>query len=151
MIVETLFSNIWAIAILAVVPILLFATFRLQRRSRKAAAAAEIVRLSPRFPRGNLALTRWVNCEYRYIVGEMEFFGRCVLPISYFYPSASMAIVLSEQADLPVLIAAGGASVGEEAIEHKLLQGCPTLPVQYLQRNPGVHTALPERKESVGI
>lgn len=111
----------------------------LKRRKKYRHAFARIARLSPMFRNQSPLKSQWIKCDYTFKHRETEFSGECILPLSRFVQSVippGPVIIFDVRINMPVLIADDIRIVGEEGIEHHLLQFINTLRIRHSLYEP---------------
>lgn len=106
---------------------------------RNSVAEAEISRISPFFRQRDSLKTHWLHCSYDFYVTSRHYRSFCILPLNYFLdgPIPTHAVILNDvRLELPVFICDGVRLVGEESIEHFLLQRNSHIPIKYRVRDP---------------
>ncbi|MBU44855.1 MAG: hypothetical protein CMN76_16660 [Spirochaetaceae bacterium] len=119
--------------------ICLYLSIRLARWrwQRVANATAEITRIRPYYRKPSVPRTRFVEIEYSFKHRRYSFTGSSIVPIRHFIADLGPVIVQDPRVDVPVLHCDLNARiVGEEAIEHHLLEGKSRVQVRFLLRDP---------------
>lgn len=99
---------------------------------------AEIIRIRPHYRNPSIPRTRFVEIEYQFRYRRKHFTGTSVVPIRHFISDLSPIIAQDARVDIPVLYCDRNARlVGEEAIEHHLLEGKTRVNIRFLLRDPG--------------
>lgn len=133
----------------------LFLSVRLARWKwrRTSNARAEILNLKPFYRKSIPHRTRFVQCEFQFHAKRIAYEGQAAIPLSFFFPgSTSVMIAHDSRIDLPVLyLSEEKRIVGQEAIEHCLLEKVTHLNVRYLLRDPSRNfiARQPRRKTTV--
>ncbi len=123
------------VVLLAVVAIRFFK----RRFQTSGYAQAEIIRLIPRFDEENPLRTQHLACTYEFTVRDKIYTGQCILPLSCFMATVlppGPVIIYDVRVDMPVLISDDLRVVGEELIEHQLLDSFHGPRVRYMIREP---------------
>ncbi|MCB1171122.1 MAG: hypothetical protein KDK25_12340 [Leptospiraceae bacterium] len=108
------------------------------RWQRVANATAEISRIRPYFRKPEIPRTRFVEIEYTFRHRKSSFTGSSIVPLRHFLADLSPMIAQDARVDVPVLHCDRNARiVGEEAIEHHLLENKSRVHIRYLLRDPG--------------
>lgn len=107
------------------------------RWQRVANATAEIIRIRPFYRKPEIPRTRFVEMEYQFKHRRSVYTGSAIVPIRHFIADLSPVVALDSRVDIPVLHCDRNARiVGEEAIEHHLLEGKQRVQIRYLLRDP---------------
>ncbi|MEQ8353204.1 MAG: hypothetical protein RH862_17130 [Leptospiraceae bacterium] len=98
---------------------------------------AEITRIRPYYRRPVIPRSRFVEIEYSFKHRRNSFSGSAIVPIRHFIADLGPIIAQDPRVDVPVLHCDRNARVvGEEAIEHFLLEGKSKVQIRYLLRDP---------------
>jgi len=119
--------------------ICLYLSIRLARWrwQRVANSQAEIIRIRPFYRRPAVPRTRFVEIEYSFKYRKSSYEGSSIVPIRHFIADLGPMIAQDARVDVPVLHCDRNARiVGEEAIEHHLLEGKSRVQVRFLLRDP---------------
>lgn len=144
------FDTIYTGFVAAVVAMILLTLSWLQLRFNKSIiTVASIEKLIPHFKKNNPLSASWLECHYRFIVKENSYTGESIIPLDYFVHSASPGSPLlyyDLRIDMPVLFFDGKYFVGEEGIEHFLLEQNRTLFIRFLVRDPSRNFSVEKEK-----
>lgn len=102
-------------------------------------AVAGVERITPFFRKGSPLKTQHVRVTYSFDAGRHRYEGTGILPLRRFVPSVippGPVVLFDVRVNMPVLIADETRVIGEEAIEHRLLQGLSQVRVTYVPSDP---------------
>ena len=115
---------------------------------------ATIERIAPHFPKESPLKTQYVRVAYAFQAGRRRFEGSGVVPLGRFVQSVippGPVLIYDVRVNLPVLIADDTRVVGEEAIEHRLLQSEAQVRVCYLPADPAQNRVADLEKTSAAL
>ena len=126
--------------------------FRLLRKRGPefARTVATIERIAPYFRKGSPLKTQHVQVAYAFQTGRTRFEGMGILPLRRFVQSVippGPVLIFDVRVNLPVLIADDTRVVGEEAIEHRLLEAETHVRICYLPTDPS-HNGVADVEET---
>jgi len=98
-------------------------------------------KIQPYFSYGSPMKTGYVECCFQVGVKRGKSYLSEIIPLAYFMGSDEGFIIFDVSIDFPVLYTTGEKIVGEEAIEHFLLQKKSALTVKFVsgEYTPGEH------------
>ncbi|MDH5655758.1 MAG: hypothetical protein OEZ34_07620 [Spirochaetia bacterium] len=110
-----------------------YAVVRLIRRTRY--ISISIDKIQPYFSYGSPMKTGSVECSFKIDTKKSSSYLSEVVPINYFLGTDEGFIIFDIGIDLPVLYTSGEKVIGEEAIEHFLLQNKSILTIKFISGN----------------
>jgi len=106
-------------------------------RYRRAAILAIIDRIEPWYNTSSESRwTKFVRCNYNFRVNHHLFYGNGIVPLRYFFSTDKAGIVFDSLNELSIMQTMEEDTVGDEAIEHALLQKKELIPVTYSIKDP---------------
>lgn len=127
--------------------VFLFVVVRLVRflRKRSGSVLARMERIQIHFLRNYKTFEPYLELTYRYKVKHRVYEGSTKIPFSLLTDNINqnMYLYYNEELQMPVLQIQNEVYAGEEAIEHKILEMLPYLPIRYLASDPSRNFVLP--------
>lgn len=124
-------------AVLPAVALIILLLLIQRRFARNALVPSEITRLTPFFHPDHPVRAEWLKCDYVFQVRGERFEGNCLVPLHVFLTEpAQVAIWMDSRLGMPVLFHDGMRLVGDEPIEHYLLNHRDSIRIRYRTRNP---------------
>ena len=122
------------------VAIFLFLFLRSRLLFSRKRECAEITKIKPFFKSQTQAKTKLLLCDYLYVYGEKSYSSQCLLPIRCFFRKQRGSARLSYDTvkSLPILSYKKTCIVGEQAIQHYLLQFKKNIKISYEKARPEI-------------
>jgi hypothetical protein len=124
--------------------ILLVIKYYLNRKKKSDVVMAEIDKIDTVFVKNYQNYEAYLAISYHYFVKRKKYTGSCKIPFSLLLDNPiSIELYFNQELDMPVLQINQEYIVGNEAIEHKLINIMPYIPVRYLTSDPSRNFVLP--------
>ncbi|MDW7976533.1 MAG: hypothetical protein RMI35_08250 [Leptospiraceae bacterium] len=108
---------------------------------------AEVERIEVQFLKNYKGVEPYIGFHYKYSVKRKKYSGFFKIPFSLILENQNqMELIFNEELQIPILKVNNETYIGDEAIEYKLLQLIPSLPIRYLTSDPARNFVFPLNK-----
>ncbi len=105
---------------------------------------AKIEKIDPIFIRNHIYSEPYLGIQYEYTIKKKKYNGYCKIPFNHIQDILGNAdLYMDKELDLPILILQNEYYIGNEAIEHKLTNILPYIPIRYLTSDPARNFIIP--------
>lgn len=147
---EQFLSEYYGILILTISSLLLLLfllNYIIKSKRKSNIAMAQILNIEPMFIKNNKNYEPYLNITYQYTVKKKVYYGNSKILFGFFVEGQNAVnLYYNTDLDMPVLQIDQEYFIGNEAIEHKLINTIPVLPIRYLISDPSRNFILPLNK-----
>lgn len=127
--------------------LLILLKFIIKSKRKSNIAMAQILNIETIFLKNNKNYEPYLNITYQYKVKKKVYQGSSKILFSFFVEGHNtINLYYNFDLDMPVLQIDQEFFIGNEAIEHKLINTIPVLPIRYLISDPSRNFILPLNK-----
>ncbi len=147
---EEFFLNYYGVSIIIIflLTILFLINLYIKSKRKSNVAMAQVLNIELLFLKNEKYYEPYLNLSYQYKVKRKIYYGNTKILFSSFVEDQNLvSLYYNIDLDMPVLQMDQEIYIGNEAIEHKLMNAIPVIPIRYLISDPSRNFILPLNKK----